>query len=620
MADFLRAARETKAKFLLTSRREEHSWLGDLPARVAVPAMPFQERVQLARALAEKHGRRLADVDDWRPLLEFTQGNPLTITVLAGQALRDGVKTKQQVAAFVDRLRKGEAAFKDEAAEGRTKSLAASLGYGFENAFIEAERKQLALLHLFQGFVDVDALRGMGDPEVEWHVPEIRGITREQAIVLLDRAAEIGLLSAHGGGYYRIHPALPWFFAKLFDEHYPSAGETATRAFAEAMAALGHYHFWRYVDGHSEVVGALHAEEANLLQARSLARAHGWWGALVGTMQGLRMLYHHTGRGAEWRRLVEEIVPQFVDPATGGPLPGPEEYWSLVTEYRVRLAREARQWPEAERLQRTAVEWDRQRASQAVGLSPEKRTSGQRNQLRTLAASLHELGQIRRELGQTECVESYKKAYDLALSIDDQPAAAAAAFNLGTAFESLPAIRDLAEADRWYRRSLELYAEEDKLHRARCLGQLGNVAYERFLEAREATKPKEELLKHLNGAQGLYLESLELTPPDAIADLSVAHHQLGLVYSNAGDVDRALEHYRKDIGYCEAAGDVYGAAQTRANVARTLAGNRRFADAKEYAFAALRGYQSFGDHAKDDVMKTLKLIALIEQALNPAGK
>jgi len=45
LADFIRAARETKAKFLLTSRRDERSWLGDLPMRVALPRMPFLERL-----------------------------------------------------------------------------------------------------------------------------------------------------------------------------------------------------------------------------------------------------------------------------------------------------------------------------------------------------------------------------------------------------------------------------------------------------------------------------------------------------------------------------------------------------------------------------------------------
>ena len=44
---------------------------------------------------------------------------------------------------------------------------------------------------------------------------------------LLDRAAEIGLLTAHGGGYYAIHPAVPWFFRRLDAvEEDPDAGRS----------------------------------------------------------------------------------------------------------------------------------------------------------------------------------------------------------------------------------------------------------------------------------------------------------------------------------------------------------------------------------------------------------
>src|SRR4029079_1142578 len=130
----------------------------------------------------------------------FAQGNPLTLTVVAGEALRQKLKTKEQIEAFVARLRSGEAAFPDEAGEGRSRSLGASLAYGFEQAFHEEERKKLALLHLFQGFVDVDVLCRMGNPEASWCLPEIKGMTREESIALLDLAAEVGLLTAHGGG------------------------------------------------------------------------------------------------------------------------------------------------------------------------------------------------------------------------------------------------------------------------------------------------------------------------------------------------------------------------------------------------------------------------------------
>lgn len=53
---FLAAARESEAKFLPMSRRDEQAWLGDLPRRVQMPPMPLQERLQLASAIAEHRG------------------------------------------------------------------------------------------------------------------------------------------------------------------------------------------------------------------------------------------------------------------------------------------------------------------------------------------------------------------------------------------------------------------------------------------------------------------------------------------------------------------------------------------------------------------------------------
>ncbi len=622
LADFLRAAQETRAKFLLTSRRDERAWLGDLPARITLPPMPMQERVQLARALAERHGRRLTDVEDWRPLLQFTRGNPLTLTVLVGQALREGRKTKDEIEAFVALLRVGEAEIEDEESEGRAKSLAASLSYGFEHAFSEAERKQLALLHFFQGFVDVDALCLMGHPEMDWGLPEVRGLTREAGIALLDRAAEVGLLTAHGGGYYTVHPALPWYFKSLFDTYYPAIPDpqseitnqqSAARAFVEAMGKLGNYYHAQYGDGNRDVIAALSAEEANLLHARHLARTHGWWRRVISTMQGLRQLYDHTGRRAEWARLVEEIVPDFVDPDTDGPLPGQEEHWSLVTQYRMWLVQDARQWAEAERLQRARVEWDRQRAAPALATPPEALDGAGRNAIRTLAASLHDLGQIQREQGKPDCVAAYEETAALMHRIRD-PAEAAAAFNLGHAYKDLPALRDLSQAEGWYRRSLELTDERDRQGRAQCLGQLGLVAYERFREAQAASKPESELLRHLNDALRFYHQALDLLPPNAVDDLAVTHHQLGNVYDDAGDLDRALPHYRESIRYDEMQGNLYGAAQTRSNVAIALAQAGRLADAREYAHAALRNYQTYGDRAAD-IQQTQGLIADIERRM-----
>jgi tetratricopeptide (TPR) repeat protein len=638
LADFLRDCRGTKARFLLTSRRDEQGWLGDLPRRIAVGGMPVQERVQLARALAEKQGRKIADVDDWRPLLRFTEGNPLTITVLVGQALRDGLRTREQIEDFVEQLRRGEARFDDDASEGRTRSLGASLAYGFEHAFSEPERRQLAVLHFFQGFVDVDALRTMGNPEADWCLPELRGLTREAGIALLDRAAEVGLLTALGGGYYRIHPALPWFFQGLFRQCFPSPAEqtAAARAFVMAIGQMGDFYHDQYVDGNRGVIAALEAEEANLLHARRLARQHGWWGTVTSTMQGLRSFYGHTGRRLEWRRLVDEIVPDFVDPATGGPLPGREDDWSLVTEYRVLLAEERRNWSEAEQLQQTRVDWDRRRAEAAVtrlegefagvpaapasrGLFARVQSLGSRlagndrNAVRSLAVSLHEMGEIQRECQQEECVITYTESMELALVIGERAGAATAAFNLGHAYIDVRAIHDLVQAERRYQEALDLTPEADAQGRARCLGSIGYVALERFDEAKAAGQSGETLLGHLNDALHAYDQALKMLPENAVGDLAVLQNQLGAVYQRAGDLNRALPHYRESIRYEEAQGNRHGAGQTRQNVARLLAQSGQLADAHAYAEAALRDFESYGGGAADDAQDARELLAEIDR-------
>ena len=621
LVDFLRVARETKAKFLLTSRRDERAWLSDLPARIQIPPMPMPERVQLAKALAEKHGRRLNEIKDWRPLLRFTGGNPLTITVIVGQALRDGLRTRAQIEVFVAKLRSGEAAFEDEQSEGRLKSLGASLSYGFANAFTEEERKQLALLHFFQGFVDVDALRIMGNSDYDWCLPAVRGLTREVGIALLDRAAEIGLLTGLGGGYYTIHPALPWYFKSLFEQYYPTQEQqkAATRIFVEAIGALGSYYHQQYNRGNRDVIRVLRTEEANLLYARQLARSSCWWETVISTMQGVRSLYEHTGRKGEWKRLVDEVVPDFVNPTTHGPISGREDQWNIVIDYQVRIAGNIRHWTEAERLQRQQVDWNRQRAKALLTLPHENLDDQQRTIVRNLAASLHALGQTQRGLKQSECVKVYEESLKLFEYIGYQSGTAICAFNLGHAYKDILEIRDLAQAEQWYQRSLALRSEQDRLGRAKCLSQLGMIAFEKFNLGREKGATKEELLQHLNTAVQFYLQALQFDPPDHLEDLAIDHNALGSIYALGGKLDQAMLHWRQAIRYYEATTNLYESARTRYNIGIALAQVGRFEEALLYAQAALHNYETFGDRTAADIQKTQKLIAAIEEAQQGQG-
>jgi tetratricopeptide (TPR) repeat protein len=112
----------------------------------------------------------------------------------------------------------------------------------------------------------------------------------------------------------------------------------------------------------------------------------------------------------------------------------------------------------------------------------------------------------------------------------------------------------------------------------------------------------------------LYREALDLLPADAIDELDVIHNQLGSIYGDAGDLDCAMQHYRESIHYGEMQGNLYSAAQTRRNMAIVLFDAGRRADALEYAEAALRGFESYGERAAADIENTRGLIAAIRGA------
>jgi tetratricopeptide (TPR) repeat protein len=353
-------------------------------------------------------------------------------------------------------------------------------------------------------------------------------------------------------------------------------------------------------------------EEANLRHARRLARQHGWWRRVISTMQGLRQLYAHTGRRGEWARLVEEILPDFVDPASDGPRPGREADWGLVTQYRVRLAREARQWAAAERLQRLLVDWARQQAAAALASPAAEMDGGQRYAIGTLAVSVQELGHILREQGQQDCVPLYEESIVLFEQIELQPQAAVTAFNLGHAYKNLPALRDLAAAERWYGRSLEMRADGDRLGRGKCYNQLGLVATNGSRKrgrGRGRSRPA-----------GPPQRRPELCPAGAGP---AARQCRGRPGGDPQPVGRYLPVRRADGARPGAlpavrslqrtAGNFYGAGQTRYNVALMLYQQGRAADARAYAEAALRNYQVYGPSAAADIEKTQRLLQAINQ-------
>ena len=635
LRDFLHQIKEdgsSQVKFLLTSRRDEHAWLGGIPHRIPMPRMSNSDAAKLALRLGEEKSLQPSEIAEWQPLLDYCAGNPLTLRVLVGQAVKAGIRGEGQIEEFVEAIRSGEKSIADaDEKQGRDKSLGASLDYGFRHAFKDDELPIIALLHLFQGTVDVDVLRYMGRAG-DHALPELKGKTKEHLVDLLARAKDTGLLAQIGPAYFTIHPALPWFLSQLFARLYDgeagrSTSHAALRAWVEAVGAMGNFYHDQFEDGNREAVELLGSEEDNLLHARRQARRNRWLDPVTSCMQGLSIHYEYRGRLAEWARLVAEIIPDYCAD-NDEPIPGLEQEYSIVMGYRVDLARlHEYDLVKAAALQEIRVALNRRQAAAVLALPAEVSLDDeQRNRLRTLGVSVFTLGSIAMAEGNPACLRHYHESLGIDQRIGDRIAQAMNEYNLGHAYKDLPDIRDLDEAEAAYRRSLDLCNPEDVMHRSACVSQIGLVHYERLREARRRKEPEETLLRHARDAEEHYLQGLQLYPQDAVTVLAPAHLQLGNLYAEVGQPEQAREHYEHSVRYAEKAGDRFNAGGTRLNMALMYVQASRRENqpsrqrdflhrAQAYAEAALRDFQHYQGRAANEEAKAQGLLDQINERL-----
>ncbi len=229
------------------------------------------------------------------------------------------------------------------------------------------------------------------------------------------------------------------------------------------------------------------------------------------------------------------------------------------------------------------------------------------------------LGNILRFQEDPGCLPRYEEALILAQRVHDTAGEAMLVTSLGNAYLDVPALRDLDQAQRWHQHSLDLKPEHNRVGRAKSLAQLAKVAYERFREAHAARQPESVLLGHLNAALNGYQQALDLLPVEDAEDLATVHNQIGLIYRQAGDIRRAMHHFQQGIRFKEACGDIYGAGQTRYNIALLLQYDGRPGDALHYARAALHDYQRAGTGTAQKAAQAQNLIARLERASGKPG-
>lgn len=324
-------------------------------------------------------------------------------------------------------------------------------------------------------------------------------------------------------------------------------------------------------------------------------------------------MYEQTGRDGEWARLVTAITPDVTDPATEGPLPGRDEQWRLVTNYRARIALQAQDWPAATTLQTAAIAWNRDQAAAALAAPTGSLTPDQRHQIRELAVSLEEMSHTLGFQADPACLPYYQEALGLYERSGGRQEEANLATSLGNTYLRVPGLRDLDQAEHWYQHGLSLRTGTDQRGQAGSLGFLGSVAVARFDDARAAGEAEPVLSEHLNDALRYYQQALGFTGASDHQFRAAIEYQLGNIYRRAGDTGQGLRHYQHCLHHDEARGDIAAAGETRYNIALLLAEAGRVSDALLYARAALNNYQQAGPGAANRADRAQRLIADLEQ-------
>ena len=642
--DFLKQIKLDKAsqvRILLTSRRDEQKWLGGVPHRIQMRRMRNSDAARLALRLGEEKNLSRSEIANWERLLDYCAGNPLTLRVLIGQAVRSRLRGKQQIEDFVEAIRSGEQEIEDtDEREGRDKSLGASLSYGFRNAFKDDELPIIALLHLFQGAVDVKVLAMMGTDE-RTQLPELKGKKIGELLDLFRRAKDVGVLAQIGEtNYFAIHPALPWFLRQIFSRYYDgndsrSTAEKALLCWVETLGTLGSHYKGLFQRGERNSIFLLELEELNLLHARRVARKNGWSTLVLWCMEGLFQLYIYQGRLAESFRLVEEIRLEYCTP-DNEPIPSDDQdyilHYMLMMSYMVSLASEyEHNRPKAIALQEKLVKVCEERAAYTIALpftAPIDEL--QRRQLTNLSGALSRLGGFRAEVGNAQCVMDYQRAIEIFKRANEKAGEALVEWNLGNAYKDLPEIQDFAAAEAAYRRSLDLLSPGDSWGRSKCIAQIGILYFEKFMQALDRDEPSDIVVKYAQTSEEHFMIALSVCPEQASNELASIHAALGNLYMGGGLLNQAREHFERTAQLEDRMGDRLRAGYARFYIALTYGqtselerepATRRanLERARAYAEAALRDFAHYGERVAPQTAAVKRLLNDINQGLSELG-
>ncbi|MEU9955718.1 tetratricopeptide repeat protein, partial [Streptomyces sp. NPDC050982] len=523
------AANGTSA-IIVTSRTPE-TWLGAEKRRIEVGGLEPDEANEYAEQLLTSYPdtKQHRESKAFGELMQWLDGHPLSMRLILPRLDSTGPRE------LLDGLQ-GTTPLEDTDGGDRSTSLSASIAYSF--AHLSApDQHALTVVSLFHGVVDADVL-GLFSRVPE--APErYRGCTTSDWTQVLQRATEVGLLTALGASMYRIHPALPAylnsFWQTLAPDSHNELRRTAELALVDAYSAFGEWLIQQIESGDAQLAMVLiHLQRRTLGNLLGYALDHSLWDQAQSIAQALDEYWDSRGLMEEARAWVNRARVDLEGPDGNVPdlSSSAGALWLLLTGSQANRHVEAGQLNQAERTYRDIL--------RTLQLQPA--TSKQRN---SLAIAYHQLGRVAQERGRLDEAENrYRQSLTIAEDLGDRPGVASSHGQLGKVAQQRGRLN---EAENRYRQSLTI--AEDLGNRpgmATAYHQLGTVA---------------QMRGRLDEAEDWYRQSLTIKEDlGNRPGMAIAYHQLGMAAQMRGRLDEAEDWYRQSLTIKEDLGNRPGMA------------------------------------------------------------
>jgi tetratricopeptide (TPR) repeat protein len=518
IADFLTVVGTGQSAVLITSRSRE-DWLGDDLRRIGVTGLGREEADEYTDALLEPYPRAAARRKDkaFAELMTWLNGHPLSMrlvlphldTAEAGNILTDLRTTGSHVMGS------------DK--QGRTQSLAASIAYSYQHLTAD-EQQALVVLSLFHTATHIAALALISSFE---GIPtQFSGRSREAWETLLDRATDLGLLTAIGAGMYLLHPALPAYLTGQWQHQrsndYTIQCTATESALLDAYAGLADWLKQQVDSGAAELaITIVHIQRHTLGAMLNHALTLAFHEAAYYILAVLNLYWGILGLGAEADGWTDRILhaTEYTD---GSP---PQIDTPAGALWLFTIGEQATRQIKAHQL--SAADATYRRLLAMITKQPDSPKN-----LGYLATTYHQLGTITQDRGDLDSAENwYHQSLTVREQVGNRPGMAVTYHQLGTVAQERG---DLDTAENWYQQSLTIKEQlGNRPGMANSYHQLGRVAQDRG---------------DLDTAENWYQQSLtineQLGNRRGTADI---YHQLGRVAQDRGDLDTAENWYQQSL-------------------------------------------------------------------------